>query len=53
MVADAVAALETDLGMSPGSLGAAAVSTGGAIVGHDHALAGGEELAVVVPVAGG
>lgn len=52
-VADAIAALEADLGMAPGSLGSAAVSTGGAIVGHDRPLAGGEELAVVVPVAGG
>jgi len=52
-VADAIAALEAELGMAPGSLGAVAVSLAGAIVGHDHPLLGGEELAVVVPVAGG
>jgi sulfur carrier protein ThiS len=52
-VAGAIAALEADLGMTPGSLGSAAVSVAGAIVGHDHPLLGGEELAVVVPVAGG
>ena len=46
-------ALEADLGMAPGSLGAAAVSVAGSIVGHDRQLLGGEELAVVVPVAGG
>lgn len=52
-VADAIAALEADLGMSPGLLASAAISVRGAIVGHDHPLLGGEELAVVVPVAGG
>jgi len=52
-VGDAVAALEVELGMAPGSLASAAVSVSGAIVGHDHPLHGGEELAVVVPVAGG
>ena len=52
-VDDAIAALEADLGMAPGSLGAAAVSVAGSIVGHDRQLLGGEELAVVVPVAGG
>jgi sulfur carrier protein ThiS len=52
-VADAVAVLEGQLGMPAGSLGSAAVSVSGAIVGHDHPLLGGEELAVVVPVAGG
>ena len=52
-VADAIAALEANLGMSTGSLASAAISVRGAIVGHDHPLLGGEELAVVVPVAGG
>lgn len=52
-VADAIAVLEGDLHLTPGALHAAAVSTGGTIVGHDHELLGGEELAVVVPVAGG
>lgn len=52
-VADAIAALEADLDLAPGALHSAAVSTGGAIVGHDRELLGGEELAVVVPVAGG
>jgi len=52
-VGDAIAALEADVGMAPGSLASAAVSVAGAIVGHDHPLLGGEELAVVVPVAGG
>lgn len=52
-VADAIAVLEVDLDLAPGALHAAAVSTGGAIVGHDRELLGGEELAVVVPVAGG
>lgn len=52
-VADAIAALEAELGMTAGSLASAAVSAGGVIVGHDHPLLGGEELAVVVPVAGG
>jgi len=52
-VADAIAALEVGLELTPGALHAAAVSTGGAIVGHDRELLGGEELAVVVPVAGG
>ncbi len=52
-VGNAIGALEADLGMAPGSLGSAAVSAGGVILGHDHPLLGGEELAVVVPVAGG
>ncbi len=52
-VAGALAALEADLGTPPGSLRSAAVSIAGTVYGHDHPLAGGEEIAVVVPVAGG
>ncbi len=52
-VADAIAILEADLGMAPGALHAAAVSMGGAIVGHDRVLPGDAEIAVVIPVAGG
>ena len=52
-VADALAALAGEAAMPAGLLDRAAVSIEGAIVDRGHALAEGDEIALVVPAAGG
>ena len=52
-VIDLLAALPLDPEAGAPSTDAVAVVAGGTIVGHDHALADGDEVDVLVPVAGG
>jgi sulfur carrier protein ThiS len=52
-VADALAVLGSEAAVPAGLLDRAAVSIGGAIVDRGRALADGDEVALVVPAAGG
>ncbi len=52
-VADLVAELARDAGFDPASLRGLAVVAGGSFVGRSRAVVDGEELDVLVPVAGG
>jgi molybdopterin converting factor small subunit len=52
-VDDLVAALARDAGFDPASLRGLAVVADGAFLARSHAVSDGEELDVLVPVAGG
>jgi sulfur carrier protein ThiS len=52
-VADLVAALAPELGVAAGRLDGVAVAIDGDVVSRDRALCDGEQLALVLPVAGG
>jgi sulfur carrier protein ThiS len=52
-VEDVVAEVGSLAGLDPGALGGLAVVSGGSFLRRDRAVAEGEELDVLVPVAGG
>jgi sulfur carrier protein ThiS len=52
-VEDVVAEVGSLAGLDPDALGGLAVVSGGSFLRRDHAVAEGEELDVLVPVAGG
>jgi len=52
-VEDVIAALGREAGFDPGALRGLAVVSQGAFVSRDRAVSDGEELDVLVPVAGG
>lgn len=52
-VVDLLDALAGDLALEPAQMAGVAVAVGGEVVDHGHVLRDGEELALVLPVAGG
>ena len=52
-VADLLAELGPDIGLDPRQLAGVAVAIAGEVVGHSRALADGEAVTLVLPVAGG
>ena len=52
-VADLLAALSPELDLEPRQLDGIAVAIAGEVVGHGRALADGEAVVLVLPVAGG
>jgi sulfur carrier protein ThiS len=52
-VADLLARLAPELGLDDARLGAVAVAMRGEVVGRDRLLADGDQVALVLPVAGG